>query len=107
MLLHKRKLTYKITTITKQSHPKERTSNAEHKKATVGHGTYSGNKRSKCSDNRNKPGDDDRLATMFFKKTIGSDKMFRIKKSGSLIIKHFWSKLVADQIVEVISKQGC
>ena len=81
MLLHKGKLTYKITTVAKQSHPEECTSNTEKKKATIGHSTYSGNKRRKCPDNRNKPGDDDRLASMFFKKSMRSDKMFRIEKA--------------------------
>ena len=81
MLLHEGKLTDKITAVAKQSHPKQRTSNTEKNKAIVWHGTYASNKRSKCPDNRNKPGDDDRLASMFFKKTIGSDKMFGIEKA--------------------------
>ena len=80
VLLHKGELADKITTVTKQSDPKQRTSNTKKNKLAVGHGTYSGNEGSKSSDNRNKTGDDDGLASMFFKKTIGSDQMFRIKK---------------------------
>jgi hypothetical protein len=107
ILLHEGKLTKKVATVAEYPYPKRRAGNIKEKKATVVHGADTGNKRGKGSDNGNKTGNDNGLATIFLKEKIGLDKMLGIKEAGSLIIEHFGPELVANLVIEAITKYGC
>jgi len=106
ILLNEGKLAKKVATVAENPDPKRRANNIEEKKAAVVHGANTCHKRSKGSDNGNKTGNDNGLATIFLKKLVGLDKVPGIKEAGFLITEHFWSELVANLVVEAVAKYG-
>ncbi len=101
-----RNISEKVPPPDKRINPKYPPKDAKANETPEGHLTDTGHERGKGANNGNEAGNNNRLATVFFVKMLGSVQIFLFKKTNIFSMKNLRAHEMTDRIIGQISRYG-